>query len=117
MGFRIVEGDAVVGHIDALAHRAAHTNARIADAVTRIGGRHYARQCREQERNILSEIHALDGFLIQVRESQRRAIGGTIRHYACFVETRHANTVGTLCRHPKDSAPKGCPHHNFVHVE
>ena len=117
VGFGIVEGDAVVGHVDAFAHRAAHTNAGVADAVTGVGGGHYARERRKQEGDILSEVHALDGFFVQIRKRQRRGLRGTVRHHACFVETRHANTVGTLCRHAQDSAPKGCPNLNFVHVD
>ena len=96
VGFGVVEGDAVVGHVDAFAHGAADANTRVADAVTGVGGGHHAGQRREQERNILSEIHPLDRFFVQIGKSQRCGLRSTVGHHARFVETRHTDTVGSL---------------------
>ena len=97
MCFGVVERNSIVGHVDALTHRAAHTQTRVTEAVTSIRGSHNVGECRKKERNVLTKIHLFNRFLVQIGESKRSFLGSAIAYYLGFTQISHARGVSLLC--------------------
>ena len=111
---RVVEGNAVVGHIDTLSHGATHAHAGVANASAGIGCSHHIRKRGKKEGNILPEIHLFNRFLIEVRKGQRGFVGGTIGHYLSFAQMFRASGICFLgrCHH---SCSKAAQENGFSH--